>query len=166
MVYLKQVSQHQLVVLHAHPMEGGEREHLAGQLRGGELAVAGQHRHGLVVEQAVGQAVELRRLHPALLQVELHQGDGLQQLPGDGLWKQRAGLRLLLAHQEPHLGRLATATGAAHALQEGTHGEGRVYLEGALQAADVDAQLERGGGDGGEVGALIAHQLLGGLAQA
>ena len=151
-------------VVDAHAVEVREREHARGELRGRKLAFAGKNRQRLVAKQAVRQAVQARRLDPVLLSVELHEGDALQQLPRDGLWREGAGLGLVLAHDEPHLGRLVAPARAAHALEEPRHGKGRVDLERAVKAPDVDAELERGRGDDGEVVGLVAHELFCGLA--
>ena len=107
-----------------------------------------------------------RRLDPALLSVELDERDALEQLPGKGLGQERAGLAGILAHHEPHLGRLATSARTTHALQEGRDGEGRIHLEGTLEPPDVDTKLEGRRRAGGERHLLIAHQLLGRLAKA
>ena len=72
--------------------------------------------------------------------------------------------RVVLAHDEPHLrGRTATSR-TAHALQERTHREGRVDLEGTLEATDVDAEFEGGRGDGRLVELLVAHDVFRALA--
>ena len=68
-------------------MKHREVEHARGKLGRGEFALAGERGDGLVVEQAVGQAVEPRRLYPALLAVKLDECDSLEQLPGNGLGK-------------------------------------------------------------------------------
>ena len=52
----------------------------------------------------------------------------------------------------------------AHALQERTHREGRVDLEGTLEATDVDAEFEGGRGDGRLVELLVAHDVFRALA--
>ena len=160
----KKEAQELTEVVCAHAAEHGEREHARGELRGRELAFRGEDGERLVTQQAVRQAVQARRLDPALLAVELHEGDALQELPGDGLGGEGARLGLILPHDEPHLGRRVAPAGAAHALQEARDREGGVDLEGALEAADVDAELERGRGDDGKVARLVAHELLGRLA--
>ena len=71
---------------------------------------------------------------------------------------------MILAHDEPHLGRALPAAGAAHALEERAHREGGVDLEGALETADVDAELEGCRGDRGHALCLVAHEILCGLA--
>jgi hypothetical protein len=78
----------------------------------------GELGHGLVVEQAEGQAVQTGGLHPTVLEVELDQRDPLDQLPRDRLRQHRARLGLVLAHDEPHLGRLASPPRPAESLQE------------------------------------------------
>ena len=165
MVRLDQMAQKDAQVVGGDPVEVGQGEHPSGEFGGGELAAAGEGRHHLVVEQAVGEPVEPGRLDPLVLAVQLHERDALQQLPRYGLREHRARLGLLLAHHEVHLGREVAPTGAAHALQERRDGEGGVDLEGALEPADVDAQLERRGRHGRERHFLVAHQLLGGLAE-
>ena len=165
LVGLEQMMQQAAQVVGAHAVEVREREHALRELGGHELAARGKRRHHLMIEQAVGQAVKLWGLHPTLFAVELYERDALQELPRDGLGQHRARLGLLLAHDEVHLGRQVAAAGAAHALQKRADGERRIDLEGALKAADVDAQLERGGGDGRECELVVAHGLFGRFAK-
>ena len=80
------------------------------------LAPAGKGCHGLVVEQAVGQAVESRWLDPAILEVELYECDALQELPRDGRAQGGARLGAVLAHDEPHLRGRASPSRTPHAL--------------------------------------------------
>ena len=115
---LEQVAEKNAEVVGRHAMEVGEREHAARELGRGELALPGERGERLVAEQAVGQAVQVGWLDPALLSIELDERDALQQLPRDSLRQERAGLRLLLAHDEPHLGRRPAPARASHALQE------------------------------------------------
>ena len=146
-------------------MEIAEREHALGKFGRRELAGAGEGRHSLVIEQTVGESIELGRLDPLFLAIELYERDTLQELPGNGFGHHRARLGFFLAHDKPHLGRKVAASRAPHALQKGADGKRRVNLEGALQAADIDTELQRRGGDGCLRLLLVAHELLGRLAQ-
>ena len=153
------------VVVGRHAVEWAQREHARRELGRAHLPARGQRGHGLVVEQAEGQTVQTWWLDPAFLQVELDQGDALQELPGDGLAQGRTRLGRLLPHHKPHLGRRAAPARAAHALQEARHRERRINLEGPLEAADIDAQLECRGCDRGKRGLLVLHEVLGRFAQ-
>ena len=113
-----------------------------------------------MVEKAVGQAVRPGRLHEALLNIELHQGDALDEIPGDHIRQHGVRLRVILPHDKPHLRGLSPSAGAAHALQKARDGEGRVHMKGALEPADVDAQLQRRRGADGEKGIIVLHVLL------
>ena len=145
-------------------MKVPEGEYASREFGRRHLAPTGEGCHGLVVEQTVGQAVEARWLDPAILEVELYECDALQELPGDGRAQGGAWLGAILTHDEPHLrGRTATSR-TAHALQERTHREGRVDLEGTLEATDVDAEFEGGRGDGRLVELLVAHDAFRALA--
>ena len=146
-------------------MEIAECEHAPGKLCRREFAGAGKRRHSLVVEQAVGESIELGRLDPLFLAIELYERNALQELPRNGLGHHRARLGLFLAHDEPHLGRKIAAPRAAHSLQKGADGKRRIDLEGTLQTADIDAEFQRRGGDGCLRLLLIAHEFLGRLAQ-
>ena len=162
-VVFQQVAEQDAVVLLGDAVEAGQGQYPAGQLPGGHLPAGGQGAHGLVVQQAVGQTAGAGRLHKALLDVQLHQGDALYQPPGNHIRQHGPGLGVVLPHDEPHLRGLAPAAGAAHALQKARHGKGRVQLEGPLQPADVDAQLQGGGGADGQQRAVVLHLLLGAL---
>ena len=118
-----------------------------------------------MIEQTVGEPIKLGRLDPLFLAIELYECDSLQELPWDGLGHHRARLGLFLAHDKPHLGRKIAASRAAHSLQKGTDGKWRIDLKRTLQAADIDAELQRRGGDGCLCLLLIAHEFLGRLAQ-
>ena len=96
-----------------------------------------------MAEQAVGEAIEARGLHPVLFSVKLYERYPLEELPGDGLGQERTGLGLVLPHDEPHLGRTLPAPRATHALQEARDGERCVNLERPLQPANVHSQLQR-----------------------
>ena len=113
-----------------------------------------------MIEQAEGKPVQPGRLHPAFLQIELDQGDALQQLPGNGGGQHGPDLRLVLPDDKPHFRRKLPPSGAAHALQKGGHRPGGVDLKGPFQTADVDAQLQRGGGHGGHILGIVLHDLL------
>ena len=73
-------------VLGAHAIEDREVKDALCKLGGRELTLACERGDGLVVEQTVGKAVEARRFHPAFLSIQLHEGNALEELPGDGLW--------------------------------------------------------------------------------
>ena len=124
-------------------MEVTEREYALGKFGRCELAGASERRHGLVIEQAVGEPIELGRLDPLFLAIELYECDALQELPGNRFGHHRARLGLLLAHDKPHLGRKIAAARAPHALQKGTDGKRRVNLERTFQAADIDTEFQR-----------------------
>ena len=164
-VDVHEVAQEHPIVVGRDVVEARQVEHLVGELSGTHLAARGKRGHGLVIEQAEGHAPRARRLDPAFLQVHLHKGDALHKLPGDALGHEGARLRLLLAHDEPHLARPLAAAGAAHALQKTAHRERRVYLEGPFEPADVDAELKGGGCHGGEHAVVIAHGVLSAFAQ-
>lgn len=146
-------------------MEIAECEHALGKLCRRELSGAGKCRHSLVVEQAVGESIELGRLDPLFLAIELYERDALQELPRNGLGHHRARLGLFLAHDKPHLGRKIAASRAAHSLQKGADGKWRIDLKRTLQAADIDTELQRRGGDGRLCLFLVAHELFCRLAQ-
>ena len=146
-------------------MEIAEREHALGKFGRRELAGAGEGRHSLVIEQAVGESIELGWLDPFFLAIELYERDTLQELPRNGLGHHRARLGFFLAHDKPHLGRKIAASRAPHALQKGADGKRCIDLERALQAADIDTELQRRGGDGCLRLLLVAHEPLGRLAQ-
>ena len=146
-------------------MEIAEREHSLGKFGRRELAGAGERRHGLVVEQAVGESIELGRLDPLFFAIKLYECDALQELPGNGLGHHRARLGFLLAHDKPHLGRKIAASRTPHALQKGADGKRCVDLKRTFQATDINAELQRGGSDSGLRLLLVAHKLLGRLAQ-
>ena len=146
-------------------MEITEREHALGKFCRRELSGAGKRRHSLVIEQTVGESIELGRLDPLFLAIELYECDALQELPRNGFGHHRARLGLFLAHDKPHLGRKVAASRAAHSLQKGTDGKWRIDLKRTLQTADIDAKLKRRGGDGRLCLLLIAHELFCRLAQ-
>ena len=165
MVDLDEVAQQHAIVIGRDAMEITECEHALGKFGRRELSGTGEGRHGLVVEQTVGESIELGRLDPFFLAIELYERDALQELPRNGLGHHRARLGFFLAHDKPHLGWKIAASRAPHALQKGTDGKRRVNLEGALQTADIDAKLQRGGGDGCLCLFLVAHKLFCRLAQ-
>ena len=105
-------------------MEIAEREHALGKLCRRELSGAGKRRHGLVIEQTVGESIELGRLDPLFLAIELYERNALQELPRNGLGHHRARLGLFLAHDKPHLGRKIASSRAAHSLQKRADGNG------------------------------------------
>ncbi|MPN16852.1 hypothetical protein SDC9_164199 [bioreactor metagenome] len=116
-----------------------------------------------MVQKAERQPVELGRFHPAFLDVKLDKRDALDKLPRDGGGQHRPLFRLFLAHHEPHFRRQIAPAGAAQPLQERGHHERRVDLEGPFQSADVDAELQRGGGDGGLALLFVFHNRLRGF---
>ena len=163
-VDLDKVAQQYAIVIGRDAVEIAEREHTLGKLGRCELAGAGERRHGLVIEQTVGESIELGWLDPLFLAIELYECDALQELPGYRFGHHRARLGLLLAHDKPHLGWKIAAACAPHALQKGADGKRRIDLERALQATDINAEFQRGGGDGCLRLFFVAHELLGGLA--
>ena len=160
MVDLDEVAQQYAIVIGRDAVEIAEREHALSKLGRCELAGAGERRHGLVIEQTVGESIELGRLDPLFLAIELYERDALEELPRNGLGHHRARLGFLLAHDKPHLGRKIAASRASHALQKGADGKRCIDLERALQATDINAELQRGGGDGCLRLFLIAHELF------
>jgi hypothetical protein len=126
----------------ADPAEVGDlRELLPGVLEGDAVAGEG-HGEELVEEDRPAAVLRGDVLDPSGAR-ELDEGDRLDDAVG----------RLA---EEGSVGGLTGATsGAAHALQEGADGVGGLGLEDAVEVADVDAELERGGADDAGVGALI-----------
>ena len=163
-VDLDKVAQQYAIVIGRDAVEIAEREHALGKLGRCELAGAGERRHGLVIEQTVGESIELGWLDPLFFAIELYECDALQELPGYRFGHHRARLGLFLAHDKPHLGWKIAAACAPHALQKGADGKRRIDLERALQATDINAEFQRGGGDGCLCLFFVAHELLGGLA--
>ena len=141
-------------------MEIAEREHALGKFRRRELSGAGEGRHGLVIEQTVGESIELRRLDPLFLAIELYERDALEEFPRYRFRHHRARLGLFLAHDKPHLGRKIAAPRAAHSLQKGADGKRRIDLKRTLQTADIDAEFQRRGGNGRLCLFLVAHKLF------
>ena len=164
MVDGNEVTQQHAIVIGRDAMEIAEREHALGKFGRREFAGAGERRHGLVIEQTVGESIELRWLDPLFFAIELYECDALEELPRYRFRHHRARLGLFLAHDKPHLGRKIAASRAPHALQKGADGKRCIDLERALQATDINAELQRGGGDGCLCLFLVAHELLGGLA--
>ena len=148
------------VVLLGDSVEIVQPQHPVGQRPGGQLAAGGQGGHGLMVQKAERQPVQPGRLHPPLLQIQLHQGNALQKLPGNGGGQHGPHLRLVLPDDEPHFRRKLPPAGAPHALQERGHRPGRVNLKRPLQPADINAQLQRRGGHRGHVLGIVLHDAL------
>ena len=165
MVDLDEVAQQYAIVIGRDAVEIAEREHALSKLGRCELAGAGERRHGLVIEQAVGESIELRWLDPLFFAIELYECDTLQEFPRYRFGHHRARLGFFLAHDKPHLGWKVATSRAAHSLQKGADGKRRIDLEGALQTADINTEFQRRGGDGCLRLLLIAHEFLGRLAQ-
>ena len=164
-VDLDEVAQQYAIVIGRDAVEIAEREHALSKLGRCELAGAGERRHGLVIEQAVGESIELGWLDPLFFAIELYERDALKELPGYRFRHHRARLGLLLAHDKPHLGWKVATARAPHALQKGADGKRRIDLKRTLQTADINAEFQRRGGDGCLCLLLIAHKFLGRLAQ-
>ena len=132
MVGLEQMTQQHTEVVLCDIAEIAQRQHARCQFGWHHLTIGSQCGHGLMIKQAVGQTASARRLHPFLFQIELHQGDALQQLPGYGLRQQGTGLSGILTYHKPHLRRGTAAARTAHALQKRRHGVGCIYLKRPL----------------------------------
>ena len=148
------------VVLLRDPVEVMQPQHPVGQRPGGQLAAGGQGGHGLMIQEAKGKPVQPGRLHPPLLQIQLHQGNALQKLPGNGGGQHGPHLRLVLPDDKPHFRRKLPPAGAPHTLQERRYRPWRVNLKRPLQPADVNAQLQRRGGHRGHVLGIVLHDAL------
>ena len=66
---LDKVTQQAAQVIGAHAMEIGESQDACGELGGRELSATCERAHDLVVQQAVGKALECRRFDPVLLAI-------------------------------------------------------------------------------------------------
>ena len=132
LIGLQQVMEQAAQIVGGYAMKVRKREHAAREFCGREFTAGGKRGHNLVIEQAIGKAVELRGLDPSLFEIELYKCDALQELPGDGFGQHRARLGLLLAHHEMHLGREVASASTTHALEERTYGKRRIDLESAL----------------------------------
>ena len=113
-----------------------------------------------MVKQAVGEPSRPRRLHKSLLDIQLDQRNALNQGPGDHIGKHGPRFRMIFPHYEPHFRRAAPSAGPAHPLQEAGHRKWRVNLKRPFQPADVNAELQRGGGADGHEGIIILHLLF------
>ena len=139
----------------APPPPRGEpvREHVDHRL---------EHRgvEGTVGPGAPGKGEELARLpfaardlgHDLLgehVERLLGQGEGVELAPAHGVEEGRALHEVVAAQgEEPALrGRLDPVSGTSHPLQEGRDVAGRAELADEVDVADVDAELERSGGD-------------------
>ena len=139
MVDLEQVEEQGAEVVLRNIAEGRQRQDTRSQLGRQHLATRRQRGHRLMIEQTVGQSAFVRRLDPPILQIELHNSNALEQLPGDRLREQGTRLRVILTHDEPHFGRCSPATRTPHALEEGGNGGGGIDLESAFKPTDVNA---------------------------
>ena len=84
-VDLEQVEEQGAEVVLRNIAEGRQRQDTRSQLGRQHLATRRQRGHRLMIEQTVGQSAFVRRLDPAILQIELHHSNALEQLPGDRL---------------------------------------------------------------------------------
>ena len=160
MVGLYQVQQQCAEVILVYPAEYRQSKYARSKLRRGHLTAGCKGAHGLVIQQGKWQPVGLGRLYEALLDIQLHQCDALYQIPGYHFWQHRPCLGMLLPHHEPHFRRVATPSGAPHALQEARHGERRIYLECSLEPAYIYAKLEGSCGAYAHEGVIVLHFLL------
>ena len=83
-----------------------------------EFPAGRRNAHRLMIEEAERQSVKARRLYPALLKIELHKSNPLQEFPRDRRGQQRARVGGILAYDEPHLGRQFPASRAPHPLEK------------------------------------------------
>lgn len=131
-----------LVLGAVDPAEVGEPGEVGPGLLGRDPAGGERHRQELMDEHRPAAVAELDGLDPAGAG-ELDEGDRL----GDAL----GGLA-----EEGRVGDLpGAAPGPAHALEERGDGVGRLVLEDAVEVADVDPELERGGADDAGVAAVM-----------
>ena len=77
MVDVDEVAQQYAIVIGRDTVEIAEREHTLSKLGRCELAGTGERRHSLVVEQTVGESIELGWLNPLFLAIELNERDAL-----------------------------------------------------------------------------------------
>ena len=77
MVDLDEVAQQYAIVIGRDTVEIAERENALSKLGRCELAGTGERRHSLVVEQTVGESIELGWLNPLFLAIELNERDAL-----------------------------------------------------------------------------------------
>ena len=160
MVDLQKVPQEKAEIILADPVKDGQGQDPGGQFSGRHFAAGGQCAHGLVVEERERQPVCAGRFHKALLYIELDKGDALDHAPGERLGEQGPRLRMVLAHDKPHLRRTAPPSGPAHALQKAGNCERRVDLEGPLEPPDVDAQFQRRRRADTHQGLVVLHFLF------
>ena len=118
MVFGNEIPEQHLVVLLSNPVEIAEPQHPVRQGRRGHFPVAGQHTHGLVVQEAVGQPVQPGRFHPSFLQIQLDQGNPLEQFPGNGGRQHGPDLRFIFPDHEPHFRGQIPPSRPPHPLEE------------------------------------------------
>ena len=118
LIRFQQMMQQHFVVFGCDIVEISQRQDAGGELLRRHFPAGGECGHRLVIEQAVGQAAVSRRLDPALLQIQLHQRNPLNQRPGNRVRKQVTGLRMFLAHDKPHLAGFPPPACPAHPLQK------------------------------------------------
>ena len=157
MVRIQQMGQQHLVVLLADPVKIRQGQHLSRQAGRRHFPVGLEYAHGLMVQQTVGQPVQPGRFHPLFFQIQLHQRNGLEQLPGNGGWQHGPDFRLVLPDYKPHLRRQVPPSRPAHPLQKRRHRPGRINLERPLQPPNIDAQLQGGGGHRSEILVVFLH---------
>ena len=143
MIDLQQMAKKKAVIVLRDSVETGQRKDSGGQLTGCHLAAGRQCAHGLVVEKAVRKPVHFGRLHKALLDIELYQSDPLDQKPRDQFRQHSSRFGVVLPHDKPHLGRIASAACPAHSLQETGHRKRGVDLKCSLQLPDINAKFQR-----------------------
>ena len=80
-VGLQQIAKQNAVIVLCDTVKDRQGQHARGKLRGGHLAAGREGAHGLVIQQAERQLFRPRRLDKALLDIELHQRDALNQIP-------------------------------------------------------------------------------------
>ena len=160
MIDFQQMPEQKTEVILRNPMEDRKRQNPGSQFPGGHLPAGGECAHGLVIKETVGEAVSSRGFDKALFNIQLNQGNSLDQIPGNHIGKHGASLRMILAHNEPHFGRITAAACPAHTLQEAGDGEGSINLKCAFQTADIDSKLQRSCSTDRHERAVIFHLLL------
>ena len=119
MLLLQEMAQERAIVLLRHARENRQCEHPFRQCARRELSTGGEGAHRLMIEEAERETMKARRLHPALLKIELDQGYALQEFPRDRRRQESACIGNILAHDKVHLLRLPAPPRSSHALEEG-----------------------------------------------
>ena len=118
MICCDQMPQQDAVIILTDRFETVQCQHSGRQFSRRHFTVGRKRAHCLMIQKTVRVTSGAWGFYKPLFQIQLYQGDALDQIPGNEISDHCPGCGMILPHDKPHFRWISPASGSSHTLQE------------------------------------------------